>query len=203
MESFLQKFIDDDPKTVREVYHNSACDWIRKDVRNKGGTAWDAEDVVVLAIIKAQKLIRLGKYKEEGKFYGFLRSVGNWVRLEEWKRKKKDLSSELEVNLEEELISILEAKGPLASLPEEMENIADQVEMNNYIKSLDKRGQEMIRLRYFEGYSLVEIGEKLGINQPNVAHHRYMKKLRKMINSKKSTDTHWVADRKYLKGKTD
>lgn len=185
MESFLQKFLDDDPKTLREVYHNSVCDWIRKDVRNKGGTPEDAEDVVVLTIIKAQKLIRLGKYKEEGKFYGFLRKVGNWVRLEEWKLKKRDRSSELELSLEEELISILEAKGPLASLQVEMENIADQIEMDRYINSLDKRGQEMIRLRYFEGYSLIEIGKKLGINQPNVAHHRYLKKLRKIITRKK------------------
>ncbi len=185
MESFLQKFLDDDPKTLREVYHNSACDCIRKDVRNKGGSPEEAEDVVVLAIIKAQGLIRKGKYKEEGKFYGFLRSVGNWVRLEEWKRKKRDLSNELEVSLEEELISLLEAKGPLGSLQEEIENIADQVEMSNYINRLDQRGQDMIRLRYYEGYTLVEIGKKLGINQPNVAHHRYLKKLRKIINRKK------------------
>ncbi len=184
MNSFLQAFLDGDERVFRQIYQSEASQRIRKDVRFKGGTAEDAEDVVVLSIMKVQELVRNGKYQDQEKFYGYLRTVGSYVYMEERHKKFKAPYREKEVLVEDESSLIQEAGIEINSFEEEMENLEEKITISKYIKSLGRRDQEIIHLRYFEELSLVDIGKKLGIKQPNVAHFRILKRLRKILDKK-------------------
>ncbi len=184
MKSFLQAFLEGDQKVFREIYNSEASERIRKDVRFKGGTVEEAEDVVVLTILKVQELVRNGKYEDQEKFYGYLRTVGSYIYREERHKKYKAPFREREVLVDDESSLILKAGVEYNSFEVEMEDLEEKITISKYIKSLGRRDQEIIHLRYFEGLSLVDIGKKLGIKQPNVAHFRILKRLRKILDRK-------------------
>lgn len=185
MKSFLKAFLADDQKVYREIYHSEASNRIRMDVKYKGGTPEEAEDVLVLAILKVKELIKKGKYKDQEKFYGYLRTVAAFIYKEERKKKYKAPHLKKEVLMGENF-DFAEQGGMELNLYEQaFENLEDKVAIHKHIKSLGQRDQEIIRLRYFEGLSLVDIGKKLGISQPNVAHFRILKRLKKRLEGKK------------------
>ena len=185
MKSFLQAFLEGDERVFREIYKSEASERIRKDVLFKGGTPEDAEDVVVLTILKVQELVRNGKYEDQEKFYGYLRTVGTYIYREERHKKFKASHRDKEILVDDEYSLIREAGVELNSFEVEMEDLEEKITISKYIKSLGRRDQEIIRLRYFEGLSLVDIGKKLGIKQPNVAHFRILKRLRKILDKTK------------------
>ncbi|MBX2871784.1 MAG: sigma-70 family RNA polymerase sigma factor [Saprospiraceae bacterium] len=184
MNSFLQAFLEGDERVFRQIYNSEASQRIRKDVHFKGGSAEEAEDVVVLSILKVQELVRTGKYKDQEKFYGYLRTVGSYIYKEERHKKFKAPYREKEVLVDDESSLILEAGVEFNSFELEMESLEEKITISKHIKSLGRRDQEIIRLRYFEGLSLVDIGKKLSIKQPNVAHFRILKRLRKILDKK-------------------
>jgi len=181
-ESFIDGLLNNNPKTLAIIYNGSIGDIIRKDVCSKGGSQEDAEDVLVLAILRAQKLIANGKYQAEGKFDAFLRNVAYWIWREELKQKRTNNWNQIAFLLDDESQSLLESQNQPRQLQEEIKDLEEKIKIHEYINELGPRCQEIIKLRYFEGYSLVEIGQILGINQPNIVHHRCIKRLRKKIN---------------------
>ena len=185
MKSFLKAFIAGDPKIYREIYYSEASNRIRLDVKYKGGTPDEAEDVLVLAIMKVKELVKQGKYKDQEKFYGYLRTVASYVHKEEWKKIYKAPHLEKEVLLGDDFNFAEKEETELYAYEEEMEDFENKIRIQKSINSLGARDQEIIRLRYFEDLSLLDIGRRLGISQPNVAHFRALKRLKKLIGKKK------------------
>jgi len=185
MKSFLKAFLEGDPKVYREIYNSEASNRIRLDVKYKGGTPEEAEDVLVLAIMKVKELIKKGKYKDQEKFYGYLRTVATFVYKEERKKKYKAPHLKKEILVGEDFDFAEKGGTELNSYEQAIENLEEKVAIHKQIKSLGQRDQEIVHLRYFEELSLVDIGKKLGISQPNVAHFRILKRLKKRLDGKK------------------
>lgn len=181
MKSFLESFLEGDPKVTREIYESEVSQRIRQDVRYKGGTAEEAEDVLVLAIMRVRNLMKDGKYENREKFYGYLRTVARFVHKEESRKifnapyqKKEVLVGEV-ANLTEE------GAVEWFTYQEDLEDFEEKLAIHKCINKLGQRDQEIIRLRYFEGLSLVDIGKRLGIAQPNVVHFRIIRRLKKLL----------------------
>lgn len=182
MKSFLDDFLEGDPRILHEIYHSKTSDQIRRDVRRKGGNDEEAEDVLVFAILRVRELMKQGKYQDQQKFYGFLRTVSSYIYKEHRAQKSREPFHENEIPMDEEITTILEAMGRMNSLEVEKVSVELKLRLEKAIKHLKKREQELIQLRYFKGLSLIEIGKQLGIRQPNVVHHRILKKLKKLIS---------------------
>lgn len=181
MKSFLTSFSEGDPKIFREIYQSKASQCIRNDVTYKGGTPEEAEDVLVLAIMKVKELIKNGRYTEQENFYGFLRTVASYIYREERRKIYKAPYLKKEILVGEDFSVAEEGEAELYSYAEEFENLERKVAIHQSIKLLGQRDQEIIHLRYFKGLSLVDIGKRLGISQPNVAHFRILKRLKKLL----------------------
>lgn len=186
MNSFLQAFLSGDPRTLKEIYESETSDQIRNDVIYGGGTPEDAEDVLVLSILRVQKLIKSGKYQDEN-FYGYLRRVSRFVYKEERRKKYKSGYYEKEQLVNDPFSLLMDRENMHLHLREEIEDLEAKVELNKVIDTLDNRSRRIIKLRYFEGLSFVEIGKVMNINQANVVHFRIVEKLRKKLKEKKGS----------------
>lgn len=69
---------------------------------------------------------------------------------------------------------------------QEFGNLFDKIDLREAIRTLNKRGQMIVQLFYFEGYSQTEIGERLGISQMHVSRllRQAIKSLKKILAEK-------------------
>lgn len=178
---FIKRLSKGDDEAIKSIFNGEIGNWIRNYVGRRGGTPENQEDTVTETIFRVMKLINEGKYVEEGKFPSFIKKVARIVWQEEWGRKKK-------FRLRFRLFDQAQlAKLEKPSLSEKMEGLAESIYLEACMKHLSEREGRILKLHYYEGYSLAEIDELLGLkpNHTNVLIKRCREKLKKCINDAK------------------
>ncbi len=170
-----------DPKEVLKLYKGETARKIKSFVLKHGGTKENAEDVLVDTIMRIMKLMKEGKYEEEGKFEAFFYRVGQWVWKEESRRSRKQrikIVAEIDPNLTAEL---LDDELP-HTLKKRIEYLSSSVRIQQFLKK-HSRCRKIFELRFIDGYSLVDIEKYFGIKHVNVNCKRCIEKLREHLNS--------------------
>ncbi|MCB0596797.1 MAG: RNA polymerase sigma factor [Lewinellaceae bacterium] len=178
---FIKRLSKGDSEAIKSIFNGEIGNWIRNYVSRKGGTPENQEDTVTETILRVMKLINRGKYREEGKFPSFIRKVAKMVWKEEWKRQKK-FSARIWLFTQSQLAKLEET-----SLSEKIENLAESIYLEACMKHLSERERAILKLHYYEGYSLSEIDELLSLksNHTNVLIKRCREKLKRCINNAK------------------
>ncbi len=135
---------------------------------------------MVLTLIRCKDLIIKGKYNETGKFEAFIMGVAKKILLEEVKLRSRELVPYQEIS-EDHLWRAPGNEATSGGSNAEIESLFEQVKIKACLAKLGERCRKIIQLFYYEDNTLVDIGKQLKINQPNVTHHRCMKRLKKMV----------------------
>ena len=170
-DKYLTGLLAKDPTIIQAIYAEFAPR-IESSILKKGGRKEDARDVFQEALLIIWRKAQSPEFVLTSSFYTFL--YGVCLNLWRRKLKKKDNNA----------VTILEAKG----LKDE-ENIEVELEIkerhrvfSEHFSAMDRDCQRLLRL-FFEGKSMKQIADLLGIDNDHAARNRKYRCQKKLEDS--------------------
>jgi len=144
-----------------------------------------ADDLFQDTFIKVINLLKLGKYKEQGKFANWVLQIAHNIIMDFYNTSKKNPSYGSNTNFD-----IFEVAGN-PNIEEKL--ITEQIhnDIKTLIKTLPEKQKEVIYFRHYEGMTYKEIALRMNINiNTAIARMRYaLIKMRKIVDENKITLT--------------
>lgn len=171
-EKQLVKAAQQDPDKFAELY-DYYFPHIRRFFAVKLNEAAVIEDLTALTFEKALRNIQ--KFEWKGyPFSAWLYRIAHNTLVDFYRNSNKQKYS----SLENQVVDIPEEK---AGLDEQIQKDWEAGRVNQLVFSLPSQQQQILILKFYEGYSNGQIAKELGISETNVGTivHRLVKKLRK------------------------
>ena len=142
-----------------------------------------ADDIFQDTFIKVVKNLRLGKYKDEGRFLSWVIRIAHNLIMDHYRKYKRLPKHESKIENFDVLDRLAEQN---SSIEESMIETQIHADLSLLIKELPDSQKEVLRMRLFQDMSFKEIGDQTGVSiNTALGRMRYaVINLRKMIEER-------------------
>ena len=142
-----------------------------------------ADDIFQDTFIKVVKNLRLGKYKDEGRFLSWVIRIAHNLIMDHYRKIKRLPKHESKIEYFDVLDRLVEQN---SSIEESMIETQIHADLSLLIEELPDSQKEVLRMRLFQDMSFKEIGDQTGVSiNTALGRMRYaVINLRKMIEER-------------------
>ena len=142
-----------------------------------------ADDIFQDTFIKVVKNLRLGKYKDEGRFLSWVIRIAHNLIMDHYRKYKRLPKHESKIENFDIMHRLAEQN---SSIEESMIETQIHADLSLLIKELPDSQKEVLRMRLFQDMSFKEIGDQTGVSiNTTLGRMRYaVINLRKMIEER-------------------
>ena len=142
-----------------------------------------ADDIFQDTFIKVVKTLRLGKYKDEGRFLSWVIRIAHNLIMDHYRKYKRLPKHESKIENFDVMHRLAEQN---SSIEESMIETQIHADLSLLIKELPDSQKEVLRMRLFQDMSFKEIGDQTGVSiNTALGRMRYaVINLRKMIEER-------------------